>query len=137
MSKKTQSAKREISSSDLRREGRYAYEGLERLFHEKGRLGIVTSFLANGDSLSFGDLRALCSLSDGNLNRHLDALKKANVVSVEREGSGRNARSTCTLTEFGKRSFAAYLDELQQVLADAERAQATSKSKAARANFST
>ena len=47
--------------------GRYAYEGLDRTIHEKARLGILTSLAAHPTGLLFGDLKDLCSLTDGNL----------------------------------------------------------------------
>ena len=101
--------------------GRYAYEGLQRVFHEKARLGIMTSLVANQAGVAFSDLKELCGLSDGNLNRHLKALKDEGFVQVEREGGGRSAKSTCQITKAGKLAFANYLSELQRVLDDANR----------------
>ena len=104
--------------------GRFAYEGLQRTFHEKARLGIMTSLIACGDGLSFNELKELCALSDGNLNRHLEVLREAGFVEVERSGSGRTARSRCIATELGRRQFDAYLGELRRVLTDASAARA-------------
>ena len=47
--------------------GRYAYEGLDRVMHEKARLGILTSLASHVDGLLFSELKELCSLTDGNL----------------------------------------------------------------------
>ena len=47
--------------------GRYAYDGLERVMHEKARLGILTSLAAKAEGLVFTDLKELCQLTDGNL----------------------------------------------------------------------
>jgi hypothetical protein len=47
--------------------GRYAYEGLDRVLHEKARLGMLTSLMAHPDGLLFSDLKELCALTDGNL----------------------------------------------------------------------
>src|SRR3954462_8133037 len=62
--------------------GRYAYDGLERIFHEKARLGIMTSLVTHPDGLLFGELKELCALTDGNLSRHLQALHDAGYVEV-------------------------------------------------------
>ena len=48
--------------------------GLDRVLHEKARLGILTALVTHRSGLSFGDLARLCSLTDGNLSRHLDVL---------------------------------------------------------------
>ena len=47
--------------------GRFAYEGLERIIHEKARLGILTSLVAQPKGLLFNELKDLCALTDGNL----------------------------------------------------------------------
>ena len=62
--------------------GRFAYEGLERIFHEKARLGIMTSLLTHPEGLVFNDLKKLCALTDGNLSRHMQALNEANFVAA-------------------------------------------------------
>ena len=51
--------------------GQFAYEGLDRVIHERARLGVLTSLIAHPKGLAFGDLRRLCQLTDGNLSRHL------------------------------------------------------------------
>jgi DNA-binding transcriptional ArsR family regulator len=62
--------------------GRFAYDGLERLIHEKARLSILTSLVTNPQGLLFNDLKELCSLTDGNLSRHLQVLHEARLVEV-------------------------------------------------------
>ena len=57
--------------------GRFAYQGLDRVIHERARLSILTSLIANKRGLLFGDLKRLCALSDGNLSRHLQVLVEA------------------------------------------------------------
>jgi len=49
--------------------GRFAYEGLHRVIHERARLSVLTSLVTNPKGLAFGDLKQLCALTDGNLNR--------------------------------------------------------------------
>jgi DNA-binding transcriptional ArsR family regulator len=100
--------------------GRFAYEGLHREFHEKARLGIMTSLLLHADGLTFTDLKSLCDLSDGNLNRHLEVLRAAGFIEVDKQGSGRTSKSTCLMTQQGREAFASYLAELEKVVRDAK-----------------
>ncbi len=62
--------------SDRSRPAPYAYDGLDRIFHEKARLGIVTSLVSQGEGLGFSELKALCGLTDGNLSRHLQVSRR-------------------------------------------------------------
>ena len=68
--------------AELSQPGRFAYDGLERVLHEKARLGIMTSLVMRPEGLLFSDLKRLCALTDGNLSRHLDVLKEAGLVEV-------------------------------------------------------
>jgi predicted ArsR family transcriptional regulator len=94
----------------------FAYEGLERLFHERGRLAVCTCLIANPDGMSFKALQDACALTDGNLNRHLHALAGTDIVSLERlRGSGRPT-TIVRITESGKARFLEYIDELEAVV---------------------
>ncbi len=107
----------------------FAYEGLERIFHERGRLAVCTCLIANPDGLSFKALQDACALTDGNLNRHLHALSETGIVVLERlRGKGRPT-TMVHITESGKARFLEYIDELEAVVravnaSDPERAQA-------------
>jgi predicted ArsR family transcriptional regulator len=104
--------------------GRFSYEGLERAIHEKARLGIMTSLITRPDGLSFNELKELCDLTDGNLNRHLEVLSEEGLVAVRKEeGSGRG-RTLCKITSSGRTRFKEYLEELERVIADAAAASA-------------
>lgn len=116
--------KRPAASAASSPAGRFAYEGLDRVFHEKARLGIMTSLAAHAEPLTFADLRDLCALSDGNLNRHLAVLQEARFVHLDKQGSGRRSRTTCCATAAGRAAFLEYLSELERVLADAAQARA-------------
>ena len=70
-------------------EGRFAYEGLDRVIHERARLSVLTSLLTNPKGLTFGDLKQLCALTDGNLSRHLSVLENAKMVEIVK-GHDRN-----------------------------------------------
>lgn len=99
--------------------GRYAYEGLDRLFHEKARLGIMTSLIGRPEGLTFNDLKALCALTDGNLSRHLVVLQERGLVTVLKEGLHGRPRTHCRVTKLGRRRFLDYLAELERVIQDA------------------
>ena len=103
----------------LARQGRFAYEGLDRVIHEKARLGILTSLAAHPGGLLFNDLKALCSLTDGNLNRHLAVLEEELLVVAHRSTLGGRPQTVVALTRAGRRRFQEYLDVLEQVLSDA------------------
>ena len=99
--------------------GRYAYEGLDRLLHEKARLGILTSLATRPDGLLFNELKELCALTDGNLSRHLQALEEAGLVEVWKGFHKRRPQTLCRLSTQGRERFLAYLDELERVVRDA------------------
>jgi len=100
-------------------EGRYAYEGLDRVLHEKARLGILTSLAARSEGLMFGDLKALCNLTDGNLSRHLTVLQEAGIVETHKGTRGRRPQTLCRLTDSGRKRYLTYIGVLESVLDDA------------------
>ena len=102
--------------------GRYAYEGLDRLLHEKARLGILTSLAVRPEGLVFGELKSLCALTDGNLSRHLQVLEEAGVVEIWKGYQGRRPQTLCRLSKEGRRRFLGYLTELERVVRDAAEA---------------
>jgi DNA-binding transcriptional ArsR family regulator len=97
-------------------EAPFAYEGLDRIFHEKARLGIVSSLAAHSDGLAFARLKALCALTDGNLSRHLQVLDEAGYVEIEKGYEGKRPLTRCRLSETGRARFLEYLAALEQVL---------------------
>lgn len=109
--------------------GRFAYEGLERILHEKARLGLLTSLVANPEGLAFNDLKDLCALTDGNLSRHLKALQEAGLVEVQKGFERNRPHTLCRMTPEGRRRFLDYIGVLEQVVRDAARAAAASAAK--------
>jgi DNA-binding MarR family transcriptional regulator len=99
--------------------GRFAYEGLERVFHEKARLGIMTSLVSHPKGLLFSDLKELCTLTDGNLSRHLQVLHEAGFVEVWKGFQQNRPQTLCRLTDDGRRRFLEYVNVLENVVADA------------------
>ena len=106
-------------TNDLGQAGRFAYEGLERALHEKARLGIMTSLVMRPEGLLFSDLKRLCSLTDGNLSRHLDVLKEAGLVEVWKGFDNRRPQTLVRLSPDGRHRFLSYLEELEHVIRDA------------------
>jgi DNA-binding MarR family transcriptional regulator len=99
--------------------GRYAYDGLERIFHEKARLGIMTSLVTHPDGLRFNELKELCALTDGNLSRHLQALHDAGYVEVWKGFERKRPQTLCRVTGAGHRRFLDYITVLENVVSDA------------------
>jgi DNA-binding MarR family transcriptional regulator len=97
----------------------FAYEGLDRVMHERARLGVLTSLLAHPKGLSFAVLRQLCGLTDGNLSRHLEVLETAKLVDITRTTEDARPQSLIRITASGRKRFLNYLAVLEQVLLDA------------------
>ena len=97
----------------------FAYEGLDRVIHERARLGVLTSLAAHPRGLAFGDLRRLCGLTDGNLSRHLAVLQEAGLIEVTKGFEKNRPLTLCQITAEGRRRFLEYLAVLDQVVRDA------------------
>jgi len=103
-------------------EGRFAYEGLDRVIHERARLSVLTSLITNPKGLAFGDLKQLCDLTDGNLNRHLTVLEEAGMVEIVKTTDRNRPLTTCRITGSGRARYLEYLATLEQVVKDAAKA---------------
>jgi DNA-binding HxlR family transcriptional regulator len=86
---------------------------LDRLIHERIRLGIVSA-LATNDSLSFNDLKRVLKTTDGNLSVHARKLEEAQYVSCVKYFEGRVPRTEYRLTATGRRALAEYLDQMEE-----------------------
>jgi DNA-binding HxlR family transcriptional regulator len=86
---------------------------LDRLIHERIRLGIVSA-LATNDSLSFNDLKRVLKTTDGNLSVHARKLEEAQYISCVKFFEGRVPRTEYRLTATGRRALAEYLDQMEQ-----------------------
>jgi DNA-binding HxlR family transcriptional regulator len=87
--------------------------------HEKARLGILASLAANAGGLLFNELKQLCSLTDGNLSRHLAVLSDAGLVEVGKGNKGPRPQTMYRLTAGGWDRFTKYISVLEKVVADA------------------
>jgi DNA-binding MarR family transcriptional regulator len=103
----------------LKQPGRYAYEGLDRVIHEKARLSIISSLAVHADGLLFNELKEVCALTDGNLSRHLTILQEAGFIEVWKRLRNNRSQTLVRLTAAGRKRFLEYLEQLERVIADA------------------
>src|SRR5207244_3944550 len=99
--------------------GRFAYEGLDRVIHEKARLSIVTSLATHPGGLVFNDLKDLCALTDGNLSRHLQILAESGLIQIWKGFKDNRPQTLCLLTEEGRKRFIEYITVLENIVTDA------------------
>ena len=88
---------------------------LDRVIHEKGRLGIM-SLLAASPEIAFTDLRDTLAMTDGNLTTHIHTLQEAGYVSITKAFQNNRPLTTCTLTKQGQKAFADYINLLEQIV---------------------
>jgi DNA-binding HxlR family transcriptional regulator len=97
---------------------RFAYGGLDRIIHERARLSLLTSLITHPKGLSFNELKQYCALTDGNLNRHLQVLEEAKLVTVAKRHDNNRPQTLCKITPLGRRRYLEYLEVLEQVILD-------------------
>jgi len=113
--------RRSDRSSERRPGGRPAgLERLDRLIHERIRLGIVSALAVN-ESLSFSDLKRLLRATDGNLSVHARKLEVAGYVACSKTFEDRVPRTTYRLTAAGRRALSAYLDHMEALIRSTRR----------------
>jgi len=88
---------------------------LDRLIHEKVRLGIVSALAAN-ESLSFNDLKKLLNTTDGNLSVHARRLEDAKYVTCTKTFEGRMPKTEYRLTVAGRKALEKYLDHMEALI---------------------
>ena len=103
------------------------YDALEKIFHEPSRLSIMSSLCAADKGLSFTELKDLCGLTDGNLNRHLKVLEEAKAIRVEKSFVDNKPRTTVYVSKTGLKRFNEYLLALSDVLTAAKKAMPAEK----------
>ena len=99
----------------------FAYEGLERVIHERARLSILSSLAAHPQGLVFNDLKSMCALTDGNLSRQIQLLQEAGMVEVWKGTKNNRPQTLCRLSDEGRTRFLDYINELEQVVSNALR----------------
>ncbi|MEO5579583.1 MAG: transcriptional regulator [Gemmatimonadaceae bacterium] len=88
---------------------------LDRLIHERMRLGIVSALAVN-DSLSFTDLKKLMGTTDGNLSVHARKLEEAEYIGCTKSFEGRMPKTQYRLTATGRRALERYLDHMEGLI---------------------
>lgn len=95
------------------------HTSLDRTFHEPNRLAIMSALCGSPRGLSFSDLRDMCSLTDGNLNRHLKTLQDAGAVRCRKGDRARKISTIIFISDLGRNEFVQYLKTLETVLSQA------------------
>ena len=88
---------------------------LDRLIHERLRLGIISALAVN-DRLTFNDLKRLLQTTDGNLSVHARKLEDAQYIGCEKTFDGRVPRTEYRLTAAGRRAFEKYLGHMEAII---------------------
>lgn len=101
---------------------------LDRVFHERGRLAICSTLVANAHGASFTQLQDACELTDGNLNRHLHALAEEGIVTMERRTGAGRPQTIVQITPAGRTRFLGYIDALEAIVRDVQRSMRSSES---------
>ncbi|HEX9565145.1 MAG TPA: transcriptional regulator [Gemmatimonadaceae bacterium] len=91
---------------------------LDRLIHERLRLGIVSA-LAADDTLTFSELKSLMQTTDGNLSVHARKLEDAGYIACRKSFEGRLPKTEYTLTASGRRALERYLDHMEAIIRSA------------------
>ena len=88
---------------------------LDRLIHERVRLGIVSALAVNG-SVTFTDLRELLNTTDGNLSAHARKLEEAGYIACRKSFEQRVPKTEYALTQVGRRELQAYMDHMEAII---------------------
>jgi len=109
------SADRTPRASSLGLEAGQGIPDLDRLIHERMRLGIVSALAAN-PSLTFNDLKRLLKTTDGNLSVHARKLEEANYIACNKSFERRMPRTEYALTSTGRKALEKYLDHMEALI---------------------
>jgi len=92
-----------------------AAPNLDRLIHERLRLGIISALAAN-ESLTFSDLKSLMNTTDGNLSVHARKLEDAGYIACSKYFEGRLPKTEYKLTAAGRRALESYLSHMETLI---------------------
>jgi DNA-binding transcriptional ArsR family regulator len=90
-------------------------ESLDKVIHERMRLGIISALAAN-EKLSFNDLKSLLNTSDGNISVHARKLEDAGYLSCTKSFSGRTPLTEYSITATGRAALKKYLDHMEALI---------------------
>ncbi|MEX0691483.1 MAG: transcriptional regulator [Gemmatimonadales bacterium] len=97
-------------------------EDLDRLIHERIRLGIVSALAAADENITFGELKDILGTSDGNLSVHARKLEEAGYIRVTKGFEDRKPRTEYRLTPKGRKALEGYLAQMEDILSAARHA---------------
>ena len=118
---KSNALSKESSAEPLRGiRGKASPTDLDRLIHERMRLGIVSALAANS-SLTFNELKDLLDSTDGNLSVHARKLEEAGYVSCSKSFEGRMPRTEYALTKAGRQALEKYLNHMEALISAMKR----------------
>ena len=107
------------SAADLREvadaKTKHLAPGLDRLIHERMRLGIVSALGAN-ESLTFNNLKSLMNTTDGNLSVHARKLEDGGYIACTKSFEGRLPKTEYKLTAAGRRALENYLSHMETLI---------------------
>ena len=95
---------------------------------ERARLSVLTCLLTHAKGLTFVELKGMCSLTDGNLSRHLSILEKDKMVAISKGHDNNRPQTVCRITPTGRKRYLEYLQTLERVVRDAAEADETAAS---------
>ncbi len=116
--KSSTTKKRAASAENLRQVesgARHPAPGLDRLIHERMRLGIVSALAAN-ESLTFNDLKNLMNTTDGNLSVHARKLEDGGYIECTKSFEGRLPKTAYKITEAGRRALEGYVSHMETII---------------------
>jgi DNA-binding HxlR family transcriptional regulator len=109
-------ARKEAPSARVRAvAGNNTLPDLDRLIHERMRLGIVSALAAN-QTLTFNELKKLLKTTDGNLSVHARKLEEANYIACTKSFQGRMPKTEYRLTESGRQALEKYLNHMEALI---------------------
>ena len=88
---------------------------LDRIIHERLRLGIISALAVN-ESLTFGELKTILSATDGNLSVHARKIEDAGYIACDKKFEGRVPRTEFRLTKKGRLALEAYLNQMESLI---------------------
>lgn len=107
--------KEESNGLHVARAAEQVSNDLDKVIHERMRLGIISALAAN-DKLSFTELKNLLATSDGNISVHARKLEEAGYVTCEKSFKGRMPLTEFKITKDGRTALTRYLDHMEALI---------------------
>jgi DNA-binding MarR family transcriptional regulator len=115
VARQSAAAKKTIAAGPVKRWTGKSLPNLDRVIHERMRLGIVSALAVN-DSLTFNDLKGLLDTTDGNVSVHTRKLEEAGYVKCEKSFNGRIPRTEYSITKAGREALDRYLNHMEALI---------------------